>query len=141
MRFVIPLILIALLPVKASAFCFDEAASRYHVPAKLLKAISHVESRGDAKAFNRNKDGTFDISHMQINSRWLPKLAKFGITAERLQEPCVATYVGAWIVAQNIARYGYTWKAIGAYNSSRPVQRARYIQLVADVLRDQNRKS
>ena len=46
----------------------------------LLRAIAYVESRGDPGAIGGNSDGSLDLCAMQINSQWLPKLARFGIT-------------------------------------------------------------
>ena len=36
---------------------------------------------------------------MQINSSWLPILAKYGIAKSDLLNPCVNTHVGAWVLA------------------------------------------
>ena len=33
-------------------------------------------------------------------------------------------------MSQNIATYGYTWEAIGAYNARSPEKRKRYANLV-----------
>ncbi|MEJ2405366.1 MAG: lytic transglycosylase domain-containing protein [Candidatus Thiodiazotropha sp.] len=97
--------------------CFDEAAERYNIAGELLYAIAAHESRLDPSAVGRNQDGSRDIGIMQINSWWLPKLAEYGIDEGHLQEPCTNVSVGAWILAGNIARYGYTWDAVGAYNA------------------------
>ena len=84
--------LFAYIPTPGRAACFEEAASRYQMPSALLKAISRVGSGGNPNALNRNRDGSFDMGHMQINSRWLPKLSHFGISRERLWEPCTNTF-------------------------------------------------
>jgi soluble lytic murein transglycosylase-like protein len=97
--------------------CFAEAARRYNIADELLYAIAAQESRLDPAAVGWNGDGSRDIGLMQINSWWLPALAEFGIDEHRLLEPCTNIAVGAWILAGNIARYGYTWDAIGAYNA------------------------
>lgn len=107
-------------PNKLKNACFEQAANRYHIPVKLLKAISTVESGGNASALHRNPSGSFDIGHMQINSSWLPTLAKYGITQANLLNPCVNTHVGAWILANNFRQVGYNWKAVGAYNAKSP---------------------
>ncbi|GLW61529.1 hypothetical protein Hthe01_18780 [Hydrogenophilus thermoluteolus] len=125
----------ALVTGTASAACFDEAAARYGVPADLLRAISRVESGGNPMAVNQNKDGSRDIGHMQINSRWLPVLKRYGIDEQRLFDSCINTYVGAWILAKNIRSIGYNWEAIGAYNAVSPDKRARYARKVAEVLK------
>ena len=115
--------------------CFDLAAQRYRVPATLLRSISRAESGGNPAAVHRNANGSFDIGHMQINSSWLPTLAKFGITRQHLFNPCVSTQVGAWILACNIQRMGYDWKAIGAYNARSPGKAAAYARKIAAILR------
>jgi len=133
-----PILLITLsLTGTAHAACFEEAAARYRLPPSLLRAISTVESGGNPDAINRNADGSHDMGHMQINSRWLPTLRRFGIDEQSLLDPCINTYVGAWILAQNIRRLGYGWDAIGAYNASSPDKRLRYARKVAHALRSE----
>jgi len=130
-----PILLILLVaPAAGNAACFEEAAARYRLPSALLKAISRVESSGRPGAINRNADGSHDIGHMQINSRWLPVLQPYGISADSLFDPCINTYVGAWILARNIARLGYGWDAIGAYNAASPSKRIAYARKVAAAL-------
>lgn len=127
--------LFAFLPTLGSAACFEEAASRYQMPSALLKAISRVESGGNPNAWNRNGDGSFDIGHMQINSRWLAKLSHFGISREHLWEPCTNTFVGAWILAQNVHRIGYSWNAVGAYNATSAKKRDTYARKVSEAMK------
>lgn len=125
----------------ADPMCFERASMRYQIPANLLRAISHVESRGNPAARNENKNGSFDIGHMQINSSWLPTLAKYGITKAHLTDACTNTYVGAWILADNISRLGYRWEAIGAYNARNPTKAARYARKVAAALHAQTKRT
>lgn len=121
-------------PFMAGAACFEQAATRYSVPVELLKAISTVESNGNPSATNKNKNGSVDYGHMQINDWWLPKLEPYGISRQSLLDPCTNTYVGAWILAQNIATHGLTWKAIGAYNAKTEYKRLVYARKVERVL-------
>ena len=127
--------LLTVIPIPGKAACFEEAASRYQVPSVLLKAISRVESAGNPNALNRNKDGSVDIGHMQINSRWLAKLSHFGISRDQLWDPCTNTLVGAWILAQNVHRIGYSWNAVGAYNAASPEKRDRYARKVSEAMK------
>lgn len=115
---------------EAHAFCFDDASVRYDVPVRLLKTIARVESRMNPAAINTNGDGSRDIGLMQINTGWLPVLGRYGISREDLWDPCTNVRVGAWIMSKNIATYGYTWEAIGAYNARSPEKRMRYAKLV-----------
>ena len=120
-----------LFSLSSHAHCFEQAGARYGVAPALLEAISTVESGGNPQARNLNRDGSEDLGHMQINSRWLRMLASYGIDRQRLLDPCLNTHVGAWILAQNIRQHGYGWEAVGAYNARSPVKRNAYSQRVA----------
>ena len=121
--------------------CWQDAAARYGIDARLLYAIAQQESSLDPQAINRShaeRTGSVDVGLMQVNSRWLPVLARHGIREADLLEPCTNLRVGAWILAQNFQRYGATWEAVGAYHAGctqlRPnecaVTRARYATAV-----------
>lgn len=101
--------------------CFNEAAERYGVDADLLKAVASAESDFRPLAVNlshQERTGSRDIGLMQINSTWLPRLARFGINEAHLFDPCINVGVGAWILAGEFARRGVTWDAVGAYNAA-----------------------
>jgi len=115
------------LPARA---CWEEAAQRYQVSSALLRAIARTESGLNPKAIGRNPNGSRDIGLMQINSAWLPTLASHGIGEHDLFEPCTNIQVGAWILAGNVSRLGYTWEAVGAYNAASPVRGHAYIEKV-----------
>jgi len=104
-------------PSIARADCLDDAAAFHRVNVVLVRAIAQQESGMRANAVNVNRDGSEDIGLMQINSSWLPKLSRWGITRERLFDACVNSYVGTWILASNIKQFGPTWRAVGAYNA------------------------
>jgi soluble lytic murein transglycosylase-like protein len=113
------LIIVALtgLALTARADCLDDAARYHRVNGPLVRAIAQQESGMRANAVNINSDGSEDIGLMQINSAWLPKLARYRVTRESLFDACVNAYVGTWILASNIKQFGPTWKAVGAYNA------------------------
>jgi hypothetical protein len=112
------------------ADCIDDAASFQHVNVGLMRAIAQVESGTQTHVINRNSDGTVDIGLMQINSSWLPRLAREGISEQSLYDPCTNAYVGAWILSENIRQYRPTWSAVGAYNASSPEKRLAYARKV-----------
>ena len=99
------------------ADCFNSAADRHRVSVDLLRAIACVESNFNPHAVNRNRDGSLDYGVMQINTAWLAKLGEFGIERDHLWDPCINIHVGAWVLAQKIQAFGFTWRAIGAYNA------------------------
>lgn len=106
--------------------CWEEAASRHRVNPYLLYAIAKTESGLNPLAVNRNKNGSYDVGLMQINSIWFPVLRRHGISEEQLYQPCVSIHVGAWILAQNMQRLGNSWNAVGAYNAASPARRTEY---------------
>lgn len=99
--------------------CFDYASRFYGVSHWVLWAIAKVESGFNPYAVNKNKDGSYDLGMMQINSRWFKHLKEKGlITDEKeLYDPCKAVFVGAYILKKCVDDYGYTWEAIGCYHS------------------------
>lgn len=127
MRFTLVLVLCAALPAQA---CWDEAAARYQVDGALLYAIAQTESGMNPLALGRNRNGSRDIGLMQINSAWLPTLATYGISERDLYQPCTSIHVGAWVLAGNFHRLGYTWDAVGAYNAASPDLRLAYARKV-----------
>lgn len=97
--------------------CWDEAARYHGLDPWLLYAVAYVESTHNPGVISKpNRNGTYDIGLMQVNSVHLPRLSRYGITQATLMDACASTYVGAWIMADNIRRYGWSWQAIAAYN-------------------------
>jgi len=116
--------------------CWGQAAKRYGVPVTLLYSIARVESGVNAQATGGNKNGSHDIGLMQINSSWLPKLAKYGITERKLYaDACLNLHVGAWILSDTIRTYGYNWRGLGAYNARSDKLRAVYAAKVVRELK------
>jgi soluble lytic murein transglycosylase-like protein len=137
MRFIILSLLLGLSATvveSASAFCYEEAGNRYGVSPRLLHAISKGESNFNPFAVNHNTNGSYDFGLMQINSSWEPTLRRMGIPWESLADPCTNVMVGAWVLSQCIQDYGYTWSAVGCYNSRTPSKRDRYAALIARIV-------
>ncbi|MFL9876514.1 lytic transglycosylase domain-containing protein [Paraburkholderia megapolitana] len=112
------------------ADCLDDAAAYQGINVQLVRMIAQQESTMRADAVHVNPDGTEDIGLMQVNSRELPRLARYGITRQRLFDRCVNAYVGTWILASKIRRFGPTWKAVGAYNASSPDKQLAYASAI-----------
>lgn len=97
--------------------CINQAAIIYHVPAKLIISVLQVE-RGQSGKIIKNKNGTYDIGPMAINSLWLPELKKHRISEQVIQfDACKNVFVGAWILSNKIARSSSLLTGIGNYNS------------------------
>ena len=126
-------IFLILFPVEhVYAFCFEEAGTVYRVSSRLLQAIAQVESGCRPDALNRNADGSYDYGVMQINSSWEKKLGHQRWMA--LGDPCYNVQVGAWILAQCVRRHGYTWEAIGCYNSPIRKKKTAYARRIAGAM-------
>ena len=100
--------------------CFNQASNTYKVPKELLIAIASVESKFNPLAINYNKNGSYDIGIMQINSYWFSQLNAIGISEASLKQPCQNIMVGTWILAKSIKSTGFNWNAIQHYNGSDP---------------------
>ena len=57
---------------------------------------------------------SFDVGKMQVNSWWMDRL---GIDPLSLLDPATNERWGKWILAEEIARHGLNWKAVGKYHS------------------------
>jgi soluble lytic murein transglycosylase-like protein len=125
------------LPIDPQVYaCLSQASAKHKIPLPLILAIAETESGFNPKAIRQpyvagNRDGSVDFGLMQINSSWLPKLAKYGIGMPDLFNPCINADVGGWILGQNIARMGYNWNAVGAYNAVSPDKRVIYASRVS----------
>lgn len=113
------MLLLLLLPFIGYCFCFENAGAFYGVSPRLLWAIAKVESDFNPEAINRNKNGTYDIGLMQINSSWFAYIKKHGINPSLLWNPCYNTYVGAMVLRHCIDTYGYNWRAVDCYNKGK----------------------
>jgi soluble lytic murein transglycosylase-like protein len=119
------LVFALLIPLQASAFCFQEAGQRYRVDPVLLEAISIKESSLQPRAVNVNRDAlgnvlSTDYGLMQINTRHAKRLMSMGIIKrpeDLLGNACFNVQVGAWVLAQHLRVCGNTWRCLGSYNA------------------------
>jgi soluble lytic murein transglycosylase-like protein len=109
--------------------CINHAAEKFHVPATLIVSVIKIENGWNGAAI-KNKNGTYDLGVMQVNSSWIAKFNKVGITRKQLQfDPCVNVYTATWILAKGLTR-GEGWQGVGNYHSATPVHNQRYRQKV-----------
>lgn len=115
--------------------CFHTASIKYQLDPWLLVAIARVESTMQPAAHRKYDDGSEDIGLMQINSVWLPTLARHGITRADLFHHCTSIHVAAWILATQLYRYGKSWHTVGRYHSTTPAKNAAWVARVVSRLR------
>lgn len=70
---------------------------------------------------------SFDVGKMQISSGMMKLL---GIDPFSLLDPATNERWGKWILAEEIARHGLNWKAVGKYHSPDPERGRQYAWLV-----------
>jgi hypothetical protein len=110
--------------------CINAAAYEYQIPAKLIISVLNIE-RGKVGLISKNKNSSYDIGPMQINSLWLVDLKRYGITQHDLQyDPCINVKVGTWILSKAIANGSNLLGGIGDYHSHTPVNNSSYSQKV-----------
>lgn len=119
--------------------CFFKAASEYGIPYQILVAIAKVESGFRPFVININQNGksvkvinpnslqeaivylqylhqngfNYDVGVGQIN---VSNIKRLGLNPVDLLDPCNNIRVSAYILKENINKYGFTWDAIWRYN-------------------------
>ena len=111
---------------KLLARCLIAASLHYQVPSEALLAIMEVEGgRPGLEVPNRN--GTFDLGLMQINSLWIPDVARqWKITPTQARhklrnDPCFNVTVAAYVLQIKIREGGGNlWNGIARYHHAHP---------------------
>lgn len=124
-----------------TAACVRDASEFWGVHEDILYAVMMVEQGTVGKVSRANKNGTYDIGPMQINSIHLPKLKRRGITEEMLRnDGCLNIEVAASFLAQHLA--GKTFRtpqdylqSIANYHSFTPEFNLRYQTLLMKAFR------
>lgn len=141
------LVLALLIPVPASAFCFQEAGQRYQLDPLVLEAIGIWESNLQQGAVNRNRDDngnvlSSDYGVMQINSGNADRLVVLGLInrpEDLLADACFNVQAGAWVLARHLRVCGNTWRCLGSYNAGfdpsavQEAKRLRYAQQIRSI--------
>ncbi|MCL2875021.1 MAG: transglycosylase SLT domain-containing protein [Betaproteobacteria bacterium] len=118
----------------ATVDCVIKAAQRQGVPANVLLAIASVEGGKNGQVVE-NKNGTYDLGHLQINSIHFTPNGRFGklpITKEDVTwRGCYNAELAAWMLRQHLeepdSRQDF-WTRAANYHSHTPELNARYRQ-------------
>lgn len=118
--------------------CLTAAAAAHRLPAAVLVILLKVEG-GSLGRVSRNTNGTSDIGPLQVNTIWVPKIARrWGTTPEAaflaLRDNLCANFEGgAWILRRALdeAR-GDFWGGVAIYHSHTPERQRRYLRGVLD---------
>lgn len=116
--------------------CLYQEANRQSIPPELILAVMKTEG-GKLGQFQKNTNGSYDIGPMQINSTWIPKLAKkLNESTSRVEftlayNGCWNMAVGAWILRDaineayqksggKVISVREIWQGVAWYNSHTP---------------------
>lgn len=135
---------------------FDFASKKYQVSCELLLAIAKTESNFSPFAVNIQGKGyfpkskeealtlakhalqagkSFDVGLMQINVWWLKR---YNISLETALDPQNNIILGAFVLKNEINRYGLNWKAIASYHTpiaKNPERAQKYAHMILQNLR------
>lgn len=88
-----------------------------------------------------NRNGTYDLGVLQINSTWLPRLARLvrrseaQVRAWLVYDPCFNVSAARWIFLSSLYQCDDFWRAVGIYHSPTVWRQRRYVIGVAGHLR------
>lgn len=119
---------------------YTQAGSYFGLDPQLLWAIAYKESRHSPYIISqRNKNGTYDIGIMQINSSHLPRLKnQYGISEKDLLNPQINIFIGAEILKMCFDKHGDTQNGITCYNGR--IKNNPYGKQVLKILIDARKK-
>ena len=112
--------------------CMAAVAAYYHLPPRVLPSIQMVEG-GRVGLAQHNLDGSDDLGVMQVNTRWVPPLARVtGLTVAAVHtrlvfDPCFnIAAAGAILRTRLDLEHGDLMRAVGDYHSHTPALNQGY---------------
>jgi hypothetical protein len=113
----------------ATVECVVQAAAKQAVPANVLLAIASIEGGKNGEII-RNKNGSADISHFQINTdTYRTELAPYGVRLYDLQwRGCYNAEIAAFLLGKRLREPGKQdfWTKAANYHSKTPQFNAIY---------------
>lgn len=122
--------------------CVMSAAKAFHVNPWIIVGLMKTEN-GRPGQIVHDANGSYDMGPMQINSFWLPKLHRLGITPHKLaSNGCLNIEVGTAIYARQLkAAHGDTAKAIGWYHSHIRQYAIRYRERFDQIMEELSKRA
>jgi hypothetical protein len=120
------------------ASCLKAVSDGYRVPPALILILLNVEGGrlGEASA---NSNHTSDLGPMQVNTIWVPVVARHWHTTPEaaftaLRDSfCANLEGGTWILRQALDEAkGDFWGGVGIYHSHDPIHQAAYLRKVLE---------
>lgn len=124
---------------KAINQCIHRAASGRPWLAQTLRALRAQEG-GWIGAEVRNRDGSVDLGPMQVNSWWVPRIARLidrrepQVRSWLRDDPCFNVDAARWIFLSALHDVKDFWRAVGVYHSPTRWRQMRYASGVAMIM-------
>lgn len=116
--------------------CIESAAAAYRLPPAVVVILLSVEG-GSLGHISQNTNQTVDIGPMQVNSIWVPAVARHwnasttAAYAALRDNFCANVEAGTWILRQAMDEaHGDFWEGVGFYHSHDPGYRDDYLRKV-----------
>jgi soluble lytic murein transglycosylase-like protein len=116
--------------------CIESAASVYRLSPAVILILLSVED-GSLGRISQNTNQTVDIGPMQVNSIWVPAVAKHWRASPHdtyvalRDDFCANVEAGTWILRQAMDEaHGDFWGGVGLYHSRDPSYQADYLRKV-----------
>jgi len=125
---------------KILAACMMLASQTHNVPPAVLAGIYQAEG-GKVGQQVKNTNGSFDLGPMQINTIWLPELAKkWGVNSDTAHQwirddACTNVGVAAWILRGHLNETHSLSKALEHYHSRTPKYGKKYKKRVLNLMK------
>ena len=114
--------------------CIETAAKAYRVPSAIVLILLAIED-GRLGQVSPNGNGTVGIGPMQVNTIWVPVMARrwhaspLAAYAALRDVFCANVEAGTWILRQAIDdAHGDLWEGVGFYHSHDPGYKADYLR-------------
>jgi hypothetical protein len=123
------------------AACVEKASSGRNWLRQTLMALRKQEG-GWIGAEVRNGNGTHDLGPMQVNSWWVPRIARLIARNESQvrtwlrDDACFNVDVARWIFLSALRDTGDFWKAVGIYHSPTRWRQIRYARSISALMGD-----
>jgi hypothetical protein len=106
--------------------CMLAVSQFYHLPPRVLPSIQVVEA-GHPGTISRNFNGSADLGVMQVNTRWVPEIARAWhmtpreVAGRLISDPCFnIAAAGAIMRIYLDESHGNVVQAVGYYHSHTP---------------------
>lgn len=113
-------------------FCVQTAARHFKINPEVIHALLRVEG-GKIGTISRNKNGSYDLGPMQLNTIHLPDIKEHfpQVTWRDIAyKPCVNIGMGTWILYNRLQETPNFWKGVGNYHSKTDKHRRTYLKKV-----------